>query len=315
MSAEMPVRRLGDLEVSVVGRGCNKVGRTVDLEGTRAVVDAALEAGVNFLDTADIYGGRGGSERLLGEVLQGRRDQVVLATKFGMDMGDAPGYPDAPRGSRTYIAAAIERSLDRLQTDHIDLYQYHEPDGVTPIEETLAALDELVSSGVVKNIGASNFSAPQLEEAAAVARKRGLTPFVSVQNRYSLLERGLEADVTPVCRRLGVGILPFFPLANGVLTGKYRRGEPPPPGTRLHARGRTVPDETFDRLEALERYAQARGLTMVDVAIGGLAAQPMVASVIAGATKPEQVKANAAAAWWVPTAEDLAELDRIVPPG
>jgi aryl-alcohol dehydrogenase-like predicted oxidoreductase len=311
---DLPTRRLGDLEVSVVGLGCNNFGRTVDLDGTRAVVDAALEAGVNFLDTADIYGGHGGSERLLGEVLKGRRDQIVLATKFGMDMGDAPGYPDAPRGSRIYIGAAIEWSLQRLQTDYVDLYQYHEPDGVTPIAETLGALDELVKSGVVKCIGASNFTGVQLNEAAVVARERGLTPFVSVQNRYNLLERGLEADVMPVCRRLGIGILPFFPLANGLLTGKYRRGEPPPPGTRLHARGRVADDKTFDRLEALARYAEARGLTMVDVAIGGLAAQPMVASVIAGATKPEQVKANAAAARWVPTKEDLAELDRIVPP-
>jgi aryl-alcohol dehydrogenase-like predicted oxidoreductase len=299
--------KLGSLDVTVVGLGCNNFGRRVDLDGTRAVVDAALEAGVTFFDTADIYGGRGGSETFLGEVLSGRRDQVVLATKFGMDMGDTPGYPDAPRGSREYIRVAIERSLDRLKTDVIDLYQYHEPDGVTPLAETLGAMDELVSEGVVREIGVSNFSAAQLEEAAALSRP------VSVQNRYSLLDRELEADVLPVCRRAGIGILPYFPLANGLLTGKYHRGEEAPAGTRLHGRGTVADDETFDRLESLERYAQARGLTMLDVAIGGLAAQPMVASVIAGATKPEQVRANANAARWKPTEQDLAELDEIVP--
>jgi aryl-alcohol dehydrogenase-like predicted oxidoreductase len=305
MSVE--TRSLGSLEATIVGLGCNNFGRRVDLDGTRAVVDAALEAGVTFFDTADIYGGRGGSERFLGEALRGRRDQVVLATKFGMDMGDTPGYPDGPRGSREYIRVAIEKSLERLQTDLIDLYQYHEPDGVTPLAETLGAMQELVDEGVVREIGVSNFSGAQLEEAATIARP------VSVQNEYSLLDRGLEADVTPVCRRFGIGILPYFPLASGLLTGKYRRGEEAPAGTRLHGRGEVADDETFDRLEALERYAQARDLSMLEVAIAGLAAQPMVASVIAGATKPEQVRANAAAARWKPTEQDLAKLDEIVP--
>jgi aryl-alcohol dehydrogenase-like predicted oxidoreductase len=305
MSVE--TRSLGGLEATIVGLGCNNFGRRVDLDGTRAVVDAALEAGVTFFDTADIYGGRGGSERFLGEALKGRRDQVVLATKFGMDMGDTPGYPGGPRGSREYIRVAIEKSLERLQTDLIDLYQYHEPDGVTPLAETLGAMQELVDEGVVREIGVSNFSGAQLEEAATIARP------VSVQNEYSLLDRGLEADVTPVCRRFGIGILPYFPLASGLLTGKYRRGEEAPAGTRLHGRGQVADDETFDRLEALERYAQARDLSMLEVAIAGLAAQPMVASVIAGATKPEQVRANAAAARWKPTEQDLAKLDEIVP--
>jgi aryl-alcohol dehydrogenase-like predicted oxidoreductase len=313
-TSDLPTRRLGELDVSVVGLGCNNFGWRVDLEGTRAVVDAALEAGVTFLDTADTYGGQGSSEKLLGKVLEGRRDQVVLATKFGMDMGDAAGYPDAPRGSRRYIAAAIDWSLARLRTDRIDLYQYHQPDGVTPIYETLSALDELVKAGVVRCVGCSNFTAEQLEEAEIVARGEGLTPFVSVQNRYSLLERQIEADVVPLCERLGIGVLPYFPLANGLLTGKYHRGEPPPPGSRLAGRGHVADDATFDQIEALSEFAAARGLELIDVAIGGLAAQPMVASVIAGATTPEQVRRNAQAGRWVPTAEDRAELDAIVPP-
>ena len=211
MSATMPTRALGELQVSVVGLGCNNFGGRVDGAGTRSVVDAALAQGVTFFDTADIYGGKGGSERLLGEALRGRRDEVVLATKFGMDMGDAPGYPDAPRGSREYIQVAIRQSLERLDTDHVELYQYHRPDGVTPIGETLAALHELVEAGTVRCVGASNFSGAQLEEAAAVAQREGLTPFVSVQNEYSLLERDLEQDVMPVSERLGIAILPFFP--------------------------------------------------------------------------------------------------------
>ncbi|HEY2604033.1 MAG TPA: aldo/keto reductase [Thermoleophilaceae bacterium] len=310
--ADLPQRSLGGLSVSAVGLGCNNFGRRVDLEGTGAVVDAALGAGVNFLDTADIYGGQGGSETLLGEVLKGHRDQVVLATKFGMDMG-ANGPSVRPRGSKAYIREAVDSSLRRLQTDVIDLYQYHRPDGETPIEETLGALDELVKAGKVRYIGCSNFSAGELDEAAGAARENGYASFVSLQNEYSFLKRDIEADVVPECEQLGVAVLPFFPLASGLLTGKYRRGEAAPDGTRLHGRPEIADDETFDRLEAGERFARERGLELLDVAVAGLAAQPMVASVIAGATKPEQVRANAAALRWTPSADELAELDTIFP--
>ena len=310
--ADLPHRELGGLTVSAVGLGCNNFGRRVDLEGTRAVVDAALDAGVNFLDTADVYGNAGGSETMLGEVLRGRRELVLLATKFGMDMGKN-GPAVRPRGSKAYIRESIDGSLRRLQTDVIDLYQYHRPDGETPIEETLGALEELVKAGKVRYIGCSNFSATELDEAAGAARENGFTGFVSLQNEYSLLKRDVEADVVPECRQLGVGVLPFFPLASGLLTGKYRRGQPAPKGTRLAGRPQIAADETFDRLEAAERFAHERGIEVVDVAVAGLAAQPMVASVIAGATKPEQVRANAAAVRWTPSPEDLEELDRIFP--
>jgi len=310
--ADLPQRRLGDLSVSVVGLGCNNFGRRVDLEGTRGVVDAALDAGVNFLDTADVYGGGRDSEKLLGEVLRGRRDQVVLATKFGMDMGDE-GPSVRPRGSKDYIREAIDDSLRRLQTDVIDLYQYHRPDGETPIEETLGALDELVKAGKVRFIGCSNFTASELDEAAGAARENGFASFVSLQNEYSLLKREIEADVVPECEQLGVGVLPYFPLASGLLTGKYRRGQDAPEGTRLHGRAEIADDQTFDRLEAAERFASERGVELLDVAIAGLASQPTVASVIAGATKPEQVRRNADALRWTPSDADLEELDRIFP--
>jgi aryl-alcohol dehydrogenase-like predicted oxidoreductase len=312
VTAALPQRELGGLSVSAVGLGCNNFGGRVGLEGTRAVVDAALEAGVNFLDTADVYGNQGGSETLLGEVLRGRRDQVVLATKFGMDMG-ANGPSARPRGSKAYIREAVEGSLRRLGTDVIDLYQYHRPDGETPIEETLGALDELVQEGKVRHIGCSNFSATELDEAAGAAREHGYASFVSLQNEYSLLKRAIEADVVPECEQLGVGVLPYFPLASGLLTGKYRRGENAPEGTRLHGRPVIADDETFDRIEAAEGFAREHGLELLDLAIAGLAAQPMVASVIAGATKPEQVRANAAALRWTPTDADLEELDSIFP--
>ncbi|MDX6609197.1 MAG: hypothetical protein QOF85_1122 [Solirubrobacterales bacterium] len=310
----LPTRRLGDseLEVSVVGLGCNNFGKRLDLDGTAAVLDAALEAGVTFFDTADVYGGGGESERLIGEALEGRRDEYVLATKFGW--GSDGGAPDVPRGSRDYIRRAIDGSLKRLRTDKVDLYQYHRPDGITPLEETLSALNELVGEGLVRAIGCSNFSAAQLEEAERISRDRGLARFVSIQNEYSLLQREIEAEVTPACEHLNVSILPYFPLASGLLTGKYRRGERGPQGSRLAAADQAGSDEQFDVVEALERFAKARGIGVLDVAIAGLAAQPAVASVIAGATRPEQVKANAAAILnWQPNAADLAELDRIAP--
>jgi aryl-alcohol dehydrogenase-like predicted oxidoreductase len=309
MSPSLPTRALGHsgIQVSVVGLGCNNFGRRVDIEGTRAVVDAALEAGVTFLDTADVYG-RGQSEELLGEVLAGRREQVVLATKFGMDMGDGKG----PRGSRSYIRQAVEASLRRLRTDVIDVYWYHRPDGQTLIAETLEALDELVRAGTVRAIGASNFSLAQIEDADAVARERGLTRFTAIQNEYSLPVRRAETDVLPACGRLDLGFVPYFPLASGLLTGKYRRGEAGPTGARLSAREQIASEAQWALLSALERYAADREVSMVDVAIGVLLARGAVSSVIAGATKPEQVRTNVAAAGWIPSEDDLAALEQVL---
>jgi aryl-alcohol dehydrogenase-like predicted oxidoreductase len=305
----MRSRRLGTEgpDVSVVGLGCNNFGRTVDLEGTRAVVDAAIDAGVTLLDTADVYGDKGGSESLLGEVLEGQRDRVVLATKFGQDMGDGT----EARGSRAYIHKAIDASLQRLRTDVVDLYQYHTPDNITPFEETFGALDELVHAGKVRHVGHSNLDAAQVEEVEGVCREHGFARPVSAQNQYSLLRREAEEELLPTCERLGIGVLPYFPLASGLLTGKYRRGEPRPEGTRLSNREAVFTDETFERLEALGAFAKERGRTLLQVAVGGLLAQPAISSVIAGATKPEQVRANVEAANWEATSEDLAELNRL----
>jgi aryl-alcohol dehydrogenase-like predicted oxidoreductase len=308
MSA-LPKRPLGDsgLEVSQVGLGCNNFGRRVDLEGTRAVVDAAIEAGVTFFDTADIYG-EGQSEELLGQVLEGRRDEVVLATKFGMDMHDGKG----PRGSADYIRQAAQNSLRRLRTDVIDFYWYHQPDGQTPIAETLEALDELVRAGSVRAVGASNFSAEQVEEADQVARDHGFTRFTAIQNEYSLIVRDAEEDVLPLCRRLGLGFVPYFPLASGLLTGKYRRGERGPEGARLSGRDQVASDEQFALVDALTEYADERGASLLQVAIGALLARDAVASVIAGATTAEQVRGNAEAGTWTPSEADLEALDALL---
>jgi len=294
----MRLQELGSsgIRVSRVGLGCNNFGGRLDLVQTRQVVEAALEAEINFLDTADIYGG-GGSERFLGEILEGRRDEVVLATKFGM--GPDEGMP---RGSREYLRRALAASLERLRADYVDVYYYHQPDGITPIAETIAAMVELVEEERVRAIGVSNFSVAQLDEAVAAG------PVVALQNHYSLLEREAEADVLPRCAELGVGFVPYFPLASGLLTGKYRRGEPPPPGTRLAGRPEALTDEAFDRIEALEAFAGERGHTLLELAIAGLASRAGVASVIAGATKPEQVRANVAAGDWELSADDLAAL-------
>ena len=297
------MRTLGDggPEVTVVGLGTNNFGGRCDLEQTRTVIDAALDEGITLFDTADIYS-QGTSESYIGEVLEGRRDRVLLATKFGKEMDDGP---ELPRGSREYVRWAVDGSLRRLRTETIDVYQMHEPDPTTPVEETLGALDELVREGKVRFIGSSNFSAEQIEEADRVARGRDFARFVAAQNHYSFVHREIEDDVLPVCERLGVGMLPFFPLASGLLTGKYRRGEAAAAG-RLA--GREIPDEHFDRVEALRRFAEERGVSLLDVAIGGLLAMPAVSSVIAGATKPEQVRANVRAGAWQPSADDVAAL-------
>jgi aryl-alcohol dehydrogenase-like predicted oxidoreductase len=313
----MRYRSLGEsgLQVSVVGLGCNNFGSRLDVDGTRAVVGAAIDAGITLFDTSDTYGPGGGSESALGEVLAGRRDQVVLATKFGnqnTDMGYGPAA--GAKGGRAYIRRAVAGSLRRLRTDHIDLYQLHTPDPVTPVEETIAALHELVAEGKVRYLGHSNFSGWQLADAAHLAAHNSRTPFVSAQNHWSLLERNAEADVVPAARHFGLGVLPYFPLANGLLTGKVRQGQAIPAGTRLAGRESYVTSEKLAKVEALITWAQAHSVTILDVAIGVLAAQPGCSSVIAGATTPEQVKANAATAEWIPSADELAEIDRIVPP-
>lgn len=304
-----------DIAVSSVGIGCNAFGARIDLDQTRTVVDAALESGVNFFDTADVYG-LGQSEELLGAAIGSRRDEVVIATKFGMDMNGVNGDDDGRRGTRTYVRTAVEASLRRLGTDRIDLYQLHSPDPSTPLEETLGALTELIAEGKVRAIGASNLQAWEMVDAAWISRSHELASFVTAQNEYSLYNRLAEVELTPACEALGVGILPYFPLAYGLLTGKYRRGEAAPEGTRLalSAQAARLQGADWTRIEQLEAFAAARGITILELAIGGLAAQPAVSSVIAGATKPEQVVANVAAARWTPTAEDLAALAEIGQP-
>jgi aryl-alcohol dehydrogenase-like predicted oxidoreductase len=313
----MRYRTLGDsgLLVSVVGLGCNNFGGRIDVTRTRAVVDAAIDAGITLFDTAEMYGQDGGSELALGEVLEGRRDKVVLATKFGhqrVDMGYGPAA--GAKGGRNYIKIAVEKSLRRLRTDYIDLYQLHTPDPLTPIEETIAALDDLVTEGKVRYIGHSNLSGWQLADAAHTAASAGRTPFISAQHHWSLLERAAEAEVVPAAVHFGLGVLPYFPLANGLLTGKVRRGGEIPSGTRLAARSGYVTEDKLDKVEALIAWGAEHEASILQIAIGGLAAQPGCASVIAGATSPEQVRANAAAGQWEPAPDELEEIDKIVPP-
>jgi len=313
-------RRLGKsgLTVSSVGLGCNNLGRantaTESQEATDAVVNAAMDAGITLFDVADTYGREPGlSETMLGKALGGRRGDVVLATKFGMDAKGANGPDFGARGSRRYIIQAVEASLRRLGTDWIDLYQFHTPDPLTPIDETLAALDTLVRSGKVRYIGHSNRSGWQIAQAEYVARELGTSRFISSQNHYNLLDRRAELEVTPAAEAFGLGVLPYFPLANGLLTGKYSPGHAPE-GSRLsHTRTNMVDDADWDQLGKYSAFAKEHGLTEIEVAFSWLAAQPSVASVIAGATKPEQVRQNAEAANWVPTPEDLAALDDIFP--
>jgi aryl-alcohol dehydrogenase-like predicted oxidoreductase len=297
----METVRLGDsdLEVSRVGLGCNNFGGRIGFDETRAVVEAALEAGVTFFDTAETYGS-GESERFLGQVLEKRRGDVTLATKFGWGSGTTGD------GSAAAVRAAIVGSLARLRTDYVDLYYLHKPDPATPVAETLHALDELVTTRTVRAIGICNVSAEQLAEADRVARELGTSRFVVVQNEYSLLERDDDADVLPLCRELGISYVPYFPLASGLLTGKYRRGEPAPEGTRLA--GRDIPDERLRRVEAFGEFAKERGHTLLELAISALASIPGLGSIIAGATKPEQVRANVAASGWRLTAAEIDAL-------
>ncbi|MFE1645533.1 aldo/keto reductase [Microbacterium sp. P01] len=319
MTTTSPLRRVGasGLLVSAVGLGCNNFGRpgtrTESLEGTRAVLDAAIDAGVTFLDTADMYGGEPGlSERLMGEALRGRRDQVVLATKFGHPGRDM-GHPiSQAKGSRSYIRWAVDASLTRLQTDRIDLYQLHVPDPDTPVEETIAALDDLVREGKICYYGHSNLAGWQIAEAAH-AGSPGLR-FVSAQNHYSLLARGAEREVLPAVRRYGLGFFPFFPLYNGLLTGKFTRQGGPESSRIMMQRPHLWRDAPWDALEAYQRFCDDRGISMLDATLGWLLAQEGLSSVIAGATSAEQVTANAQAATrWTPTAEDLNAVDDLFP--
>jgi aryl-alcohol dehydrogenase-like predicted oxidoreductase len=298
-----------DLSVSVVGLGCNNFGGRIDLAATRLVVDAAIDAGITLFDTAEFYGGGGGSETFLGQLLEGRRDTVLLATKFGYAHYDMP-YPRTlgRKGSRSYIRYAVEQSLTRLRTDRIDLYQLHSPDPATPIEETLAALDELVREGKVRAVGHSNLDGDQMRAAAKAAADNGWTPFVSAQNEYSLLERDAERDELPAALELGLGFLPYFPLARGLLTGKVTREGGIPSGTRLAGQSDLVTEERLAVVERLSAWAADRGRTVLEVAFGALLATRPIASVIAGATKPEQIRANVAAGDWLPTDDELAEI-------
>lgn len=310
----MEIRNLGQsgLRVSTIGVGCNNFGGRIDLEATRAVIHKAIDLGITLFDTADVYGERGGSETAMGQVLGDRRKDIVLATKFGMAMDDSG---EKLGGARRYIMTAVEDSLRRLRTDWIDLYQIHAFDARTPIEETLRALDDLVRSGKVRYIGCSNFPSWRITEADWTARTLGLNRFVSNQDEYSLMVRGAEKDLMPAARAAGLGMLPYFPLASGLLTGKYRRNAPMPPGTRFattqRLADRYLTERNWEIAEKLGDFAEARGKTLLELAFSWLLAQAPVTSVIAGATKPEQLEQNVTAGAWKLTADELAEVDRI----
>jgi len=310
----MEYRNMGSsgLQVTLAGLGCNNFGMRIDAEQTRAVVHRALDEGITLFDTADIYGGRGASEEMLGKALGGRRQEIVLASKFGMVMGEGPYLRGA---SRRYIMAACEASLRRLGTDYLDLYQVHTPDPATPEQETLEALDTLVRAGKVRYVGCSNYAGWQLADAMGISRERGLASYISAQNEYNLLNRAVEQELVPACQHFAVGILPFFPLASGFLTGKYQHGVEPPKGTRLATMrplaDRVLTEGNFAKLSRLEQFARARERSLLELAMSWLAAQPQVASVISGATRPEQVSENVKALGWKLGAEDLAEVDKI----
>jgi aryl-alcohol dehydrogenase-like predicted oxidoreductase len=310
----MEIRNLGNsgLRVSAIGLGCNNFGGRIDLEATRAVLHKAFDSGITLYDTADVYGERGGSETCMGQVMGEMRKEIVLATKFGMTMDDAH---EKQGGSRAWIMRAVEDSLRRLRTDWIDLYQFHTPDPRTPIAETLRALDDLVRQGKVRYIGCSNFAGWQVADAAWTARAEHLTPFVSCQDEYSLLVRGIEREVIPAARHFGMGLLPYFPLASGLLSGKYRRHAPLPEGARLtktqRLADRYLTDRTWPIVEQLHAFCAARGRSLLELAFSWLLAQAPVASVIAGATQPAQIEQNVRAGGWTLSADELAEIDRM----
>lgn len=310
----MEMRHLGNsgLEISVIGLGCNNFGRRLDEKQTATVVNAAVDAGITLFDTADLYGENGSSETYLGKALKGRRDQVVIATKFGGPMGKLPMQKG---GSRQHIFQAVEDSLRRLDTDYIDLYQIHFPDLDTPLEETMRALDDLVTQGKVRYLGHSNFSGWMIAHAHHIAVRDALTPFISAQNHYHLLNREVEPDVQPACAKFGLGILPYFPLASGLLTGKYRKGQVHPEGTRLSSgpmAERILTDDNIDKAESLWEWSEARGHTLLELAFSWLAQQPAVSSVIAGATNVDQISANVSAANWILTPEELKEIEELL---
>jgi aryl-alcohol dehydrogenase-like predicted oxidoreductase len=310
----MTIALVKELGLPRVGIGCNAFGTRIDGDRVREIVDAAIEQDAAFFDTADVYG-FGASEELLGAAIRGRRDEVTVATKFGMDLQGLNGPDDGRRGAPEYVRTAVEASLRRLGIDHIDLYQLHTPDRSTPIAETLGALNELVDAGKVRAIGCSNFRAWEIVDADWQARTAGFARFVTAQNEYSLYNRAAEEELLPACAALDVGVLPYFPLAYGLLTGKYRRGADAPEGSRLSAAGQTqrLEKADWDRIEALEQFAEVRDLSLLDVALGGLAAQQAVVSVIAGVSRPEQVAANVAAGAWQPSEDELAELAALKP--
>jgi len=310
----MEYRNLGrsGLKVSLVGIGCNNFGGRIDAAQTKEVVHTALDCGINFFDTADMYGPRGRSEEYLGKAIAGKRDDLIIATKFANPMGEG----DLMRGaSRRYIMLAVEDSLRRLNTDYIDLYQQHVPDKNTPIEESLRALDDLVRSGKVRYLGNSNFSGWQIADADWTAKQHGLNGFVTAQNLYSLIDRSLEQEVVPACQQFGLGILPFFPLASGLLTGKYKRGSEPPEGTRLAAWGdrarSALSDDNFDLVDKLTAFAEERNHSILELAMSWLASMPHISSVIAGATSKEQVNQNAAAISWQLSADEMRQVNEL----